>query len=193
VGIQADLTEWGSSRHIIDKIAEDQGRLDAVVNIAGGTKAHQWRPLETSPNEDIGDVFDFNLAYVFRICREAATLMMAHGRPGSIVNTASVNAGLSAPNHAFYGASKSALIALTRTMATEWGSKGIRANTVSPGPVMTARLRERMPEGGDIDLTRFTSTGDVANVMLFLISDLAAGISGRDIVVDRGLTAGFSA
>lgn len=191
IGIPADVTKLSSSSAIVDHVVRGQGRLDAVVNVVGGTKPHQWKPLETQQDEDLDDVLAFNLGYVFRICRDAASHMIKSGTCGAIVNTASVNATLSAPQHAFYGAAKSAVIALTRTMSAEWSPKGIRANTVSPGAVLSARVRERIPP--DMDISGFTLPEDVANVMLFLVSDLSAGVTGRDIVVDSGFSAGLSA
>jgi NAD(P)-dependent dehydrogenase (short-subunit alcohol dehydrogenase family) len=140
-----------------------------------------------------------NFAYVFYLCRDAARHWIATGRRGAIVNVGSVSAKDAAPWHGPYGAAKSALIALTRTMANEWHEFGIRANSVSPGAVMTERVIVKAAAMSDAaKASRDPSTKvivsdavEIANTITFLLSDLASGISGQNIAVDRSLSTKF--
>ncbi len=150
-------------------------------------------PLERTPTQQFRETLNLNLEYVFRICRDAAAWMIENKAKGSLVNVGSVSALTSAPWHGPYGAAKSGIAALTRTMAFEWKPYGIRANTVAPGAVMTERVRARIPpanveQSNDID---FTSVDQLANAIVFLLSDLASGISGQTLAVDSALSTKF--
>jgi NAD(P)-dependent dehydrogenase (short-subunit alcohol dehydrogenase family) len=192
-GVVADVTDPAQTDPLIAGIVQRHGRLDGVANVAGGTKEHEWMPLERTPTSQFRETLNLNLEYVFRVCRDAAASMIARKAPGSLVNVGSVSALTSAPWHGPYGAAKSGISALTRTMAFEWKEYGIRANTVSPGAVLTERVKARMPpanvESGDD--VKFTSVDQLANAIVFLLSDLASGISGQTLVVDSALSTKF--
>jgi NAD(P)-dependent dehydrogenase (short-subunit alcohol dehydrogenase family) len=120
--------------------------------------------------------------------------MIGAGHPGSIINFASIAALHSAPFHGPYGAAKRGVMAMTETMAIEWARYGIRVNVVAPGGVATPRASKY---GGGPNAERNNAMGDglrrmtppeVASAVLFLVSDLAAGVSGQTLVVDSGLS-----
>ena len=142
-------------------------------------------------------MINLNLEYVFRICRDAATFMIARGSQGSLVNVGSISMLSSAPFHGPYGAAKSGIAALTRTMSIEWKHHGIRANTVSPGAVATERVTSRPGWGSNTTTggatANLASVDELANAIVFLLSDLASGISGQNLVVDGALSANFCA
>jgi len=196
-GIVADLMDTSQSDPLIEAVLRQTGRLDGVANVAGGTRADEWMPLEQTSTESFRQTLNINLEYVFRICRDAAASMIKRNVPGAFVNVGSVSALTSAPFHGPYGAAKSGISALTRTMAFEWGKYGIRANTVSPGAVMTERVMSRVSTpaaggkpGGASDIVA-TTTDEMANAIVFLLSDLASGISGQTLVVDSALSTKF--
>ena len=192
--VVADLTDVAQSEAIVPGVIERFGRLDGVANVAGGTKEHEWMPLDQTPTEIFRETLALNFEYVFRICRDAAREMIRLKIPGALVNVGSVSALTAAPWHGPYGAGKSAISALTRTMANEWQEFGIRANTVSPGAVMTQRLRDReQDENVTSDDVIFTEADELAQAIVFLLSDLASGISGQTLVVDRALSTRFCA
>jgi NAD(P)-dependent dehydrogenase (short-subunit alcohol dehydrogenase family) len=144
------------------------------------------------------ETLNLNLEYVFRICRDAAAEMIRHDLPGAFVNVSSVSGLTSAPDHGPYGAGKAGMTALTRTMAYEWARYGIRANCVSPGAVLTERLRQRMSEAEMQAAMKAsdnvpTTPEELADAIVFLLSDLASGISGQNLVVDSGLSTRFCA
>lgn len=175
---------------LFDAVMEQLGRVDIVVNNAG--------VISTTPTIELSEaqfqhVLDVNLKGVLFGCQEGARRMGPAG--GSIINIASVAAHASAPATAAYSVSKSAVLALTRVMAVEWGPRNIRVNTVSPTGVdtkMGAALRARDPEGfarraRRVPLQRAAQVADIANAVLFFAGDGAAFVTGQDLLVDGGL------
>lgn len=196
MGIVADVMDIAQSEALVAQVVAKFGRIDGVANVAGGTTEGEWMPLEDTPTEQFKKTINLNFEYVFRVCRDAAKAMITAGHGGAIVNVGSVSALTSAPWHGPYGAGKSAISALTRTMAQEWHEVGIRANTVSPGGVLTDRVRAKKQvanvQGGMPD-EDFTTVDELANAITFLLSDLANGISGQTLVVDRAISTKFCA
>ncbi len=190
-GLVADLKVPAQSDPIIGCVVERFGRLDGVVNVAGGTREQEWMCLEDTSTEMFRETFLLNLEYTFRICRDTAAYMIKAGVHGVLVNVGSISALTSAPFHGPYGAAKSGIAALTRTMSVEWKPYGIRANTVSPGAVLTQRIRDRSSAdlANNLVLANFAKPDELAHTIVFLLSDLASGISGQNIVVDTGLSA----
>jgi 3-oxoacyl-[acyl-carrier protein] reductase len=133
-----------------------------------------------------------NFGYVFYLCRDLARHWIDNGQSGAIVNVSSISSLASAPWHGPYGAAKSAITALTRTMANEWHEFGIRANAVLPGAVLTQRVLDRAPAGNVASSgVNFAMPDELADTITFLLSDLAAGISGQALTVDRSLSTKF--
>jgi NAD(P)-dependent dehydrogenase (short-subunit alcohol dehydrogenase family) len=193
LGITADLRDRKQVDTIIPKVRAEIGHLDLVANVAGGTQRGQFGPLELTPDQVYDDTFALNLDYVFRVCRDAGRLMIESGKGGAIVNVASVSGLLAAPFHGPYGAAKSGVVALTQTMAIEWGRFGIRANVVAPGSVRTPRseatkapLDERARAWAP--LQRPVEKEDIASAILFLLSDAARSITGQLLNVDCGVS-----
>jgi 3-oxoacyl-[acyl-carrier protein] reductase len=200
-GMTADLMGQMACERVIPTVLERFGPIDGLANIAGGTRADEWLPLDETPADSFWKTIQLNFAYMFYLCRDAAREWIRTERAGAIVNIGSVSAKDAAPLHGPYGAGKSAIIALTRTMANEWQEFGIRANTVSPGAVMSERVVEKVAAMSDTAKARRESIGKVilsepqelANAIAFLLSDLASGISGQNLTVDRSLSTKFCA
>ncbi|WP_197289429.1 SDR family NAD(P)-dependent oxidoreductase [Saccharothrix sp. NRRL B-16348] len=187
-GVRADLTDEDECRRLVREAAEWGGRLDAVVNNAGvqpvqelpGMTAAQWRA-----------VVDVNLTSAFS-CTQAAAEVLPAG--GSVTHVASIEGTHPAAGHAHYSASKAALIMHARSAALEYGPRGIRVNTVSPGLVDRPGLADDWPEGVDrwtraAPLGRLGRPEDVGDACVFLASPMASWITGNDLVVDGGITA----
>lgn len=187
-----DLMDVAQCEKVVPTILETYGALDGIANVAGGTREDEWVPLDETPTDSFWQTMQLNFAYIFLICRDAAKAWIERDQRGSMVNVGSVSALASAPWHGPYGAGKAAISALTRTMANEWGEFGIRANTVSPGAVATERVMAKVRAanvlGGE---SNFTETEELGNTITFLLSDLANGISGQTLVVDRALSTKF--
>ncbi|WP_230532297.1 SDR family NAD(P)-dependent oxidoreductase [Microvirga roseola] len=172
----------------------DLGPLWGAVPCAGIARAS---PAELMPDDDWAAVIGVNLTGVFFTCRAAGRAMLSHGR-GAIVTIASITALGGQPGRANYAASKWGLIGLTKTLATEWGRRGVRVNAVAPNGVDTPMIRDGIPahflEGVMLDRTplgRLARPEEIAAAAAFLLSDDAAYVNGAVLAVDGGLTAGF--
>ncbi|GAA4686023.1 SDR family NAD(P)-dependent oxidoreductase [Frondihabitans cladoniiphilus] len=195
-GYQADLTDQAAVDATVDAIARDFGRIDILVNMAGGmiTPADRSKP-SVVPIEDIDRVFAVNLNTVVFMSQAVARVMKTTGG-GSIVSATGQSAittykqGLLAN----YGASKIAVLYFMRALAAELGPDGIRANCVSPGVTLTSRIASTAGDRGvgtqdEIDaipLRRFAQPDDIAKAVEFLASDMAGYISGQCLSVCGG-------
>jgi NAD(P)-dependent dehydrogenase (short-subunit alcohol dehydrogenase family) len=167
------------------------GRVDALVNNAGISFI---TPAEETTAEMFRRVLDVNLTAPFLLSRELGRAMLERGQ-GSIVNVASVAGLLGVSDRAAYNASKHGLIGLTRTLAAEWGGRGVRVNAVCPGWVKTEMDAADMGSGaytdadieGRIPMGRFASPDDIARAILYL-SDASASpfVNGITLSVDGG-------
>jgi NAD(P)-dependent dehydrogenase (short-subunit alcohol dehydrogenase family) len=170
---------------------EDTGRLDVVVNVAGGQGFTAY--VADTRTEGWDKVLALNLRSVFVGCRAA----MAHlPQGGSIVNVASIAGFTASPGLAAYGAAKAGVISLTRTLAVEAAPHGVRVNCLAPGWVRT-ELTRRMwsdPETSralvaQIPMGRWADVEELAGPLLLLASDAGSYITGTTLVVDGGLLA----
>ena len=171
-----------------EKIVEETGRIDVLVNNAGITRDGL---LVRMKEKDWDDVLDTNLKGAFN-CTKAVTKVMMKQRRGRIINMASVVGVTGNAGQANYSASKAGLIGLTKTVAKELASRGITVNAVAPGFVetdMTAALSEKARTAmlDMIPLGRPGTPDDVATVVEFLASDKAAYITGQVIHVSGGM------
>lgn len=179
-----------------DAVADLARRLpdvDVLVNNAGIVRN---APAEDTPDDDWRAVLSVNLDGVFWCCREFGRTMLARGR-GAIVSTASMSGLIS--NHpqpqAAYNASKAAVIHLTRSLAGEWASRGVRVNAVAPGYTATPLTRRGLetPEWRETwlketPLGRLAEPREIAPAVLYLASDAASFVTGHTLVVDGGYT-----
>lgn len=186
---QANVCDAVGCTELVDSTVSEFGALDILVNNAGITRDGL---LVRMSDEDWGAVIDTNLTGVFSMTRAAAKHMMK-ARTGSIVNVASVVGLVGNAGQANYSAAKAGVIGLTKSVAKELASRGVRVNAVAPGFIdtdMTAELSDAVREStlGFIAMKRFGSTADVAAAIAFLASDEAAYITGQTLAVDGGMT-----
>lgn len=188
VGYELDITDSDAVMTVFKKIPEDLGGLDILVNNAGLTRDNLL--LRMSP-DDWDLVMRVNLKGAYNCIRAAVRPMMSQ-RSGRIISIASVVGILGNAGQANYAASKAGLIALSKSVAKEFASRGITANAVAPGFIetpMTESLSEKVREDfmSMVLLKRFGTTADVANLVAFLASDEADYITGQTISVDGGM------
>ena len=167
------------------------GRLDALVNNAG---IQPVAPLVDLDADDVREILRVNVAGVVALTRAAARHIIARGDGGAIVNVASIEGLQPATGHSHYAASKAAVIMHARAAALELGPHRIRVNCVAPGLIERAGLAEAWPDGvhrwlAACPLDRLGTTEDVADAVLFLLSNAARWISGATLVVDGGMLA----
>jgi NAD(P)-dependent dehydrogenase (short-subunit alcohol dehydrogenase family) len=192
----ADLARPDDCAAVVASAVRAFGRLDVVLNNAGVGTMVVGGTVETIGLEHWDLAQDVNVRAIYLVSRAAVPHMRHAG--GAIVNIASVSAfrgSVERPSHA-YAASKGAVLALTRAMATSYGRDRIRVNAICPGTIrtrLTADIVERVEraskEGHGIPLGRVGEPEDIARCALFLASDDAAFISGTQIVVDGGAMA----
>ena len=187
-----DITREPEVRRFVEECASAAGRVDILVNNAG---INRKAPALEQTAESFGPVIEVNLIGTF-LCSQAVGRVMREQGRGSIINMASV-AGLVALGRGnnFYGASKAAVISLTRDLALEWAPYGIRVNAIAPGWFATDRVenylrtqagvRDRMETA--VPLGRLGTPEELVGPAIFLASDASSMVTGQVLVIDGGL------
>jgi 3-oxoacyl-[acyl-carrier protein] reductase len=192
-GITCDVSEEDGAVVLVDAATTSLGRVDVLINNAG--IARKVRFLDLEPDE-WDRMIAVNLRGMFLVARLVSRQMVADGGGGSIVNMASTNALGGEEEFAHYNASKGGVLQLTRSMAVELGSQGVRVNCLCPGFIDTPLNRGMADESqfrayaeGAIPLGRYGRADEVAAAYAFLASDEASFVHGAALVVDGGQTA----
>ena len=178
----SDAADFAQSHALVESVVADFGRLDILVNNAGITKDSLMLRMT---EEQWDSVIDTNLKSAFNFVH-AVTPVMARQRGGSIINMSSVVGVSGNAGQCNYSASKAGMIGLAKSIAKEMGPRGIRANCIAPGFIVTDMTNQLSQEVKDqwaaqIPLRRGGTPEDVANVAVFLGSDLSAYVSGQVI------------
>lgn len=190
--LPVDITEHHQVAQFADQLMEQSGGIDLLVNNAG---VNIPKPALDLTTEDWDTVFDTNLKGSFFLTTAMARHWIKNGTQGAIVNVASQAGIVGIEERAAYGTSKAGLIHLTKILALEWASAGLRVNAVAPTFVRTeltastlsrpdwaAELLSRIPIG------RFGEPEDIAGAVAFLLSDAASLITGHTLAIDGGYT-----
>jgi NAD(P)-dependent dehydrogenase (short-subunit alcohol dehydrogenase family) len=194
LAVAGDVSQEMDVKALVDRVRERFGRVDALVNNAGISLITS---AEDTPTEQWRRVLDVNLTGPFLLCQQFGRMMLG-AATGSIVNVASIAGLRGIADRAAYNASKHGLVGLTRTLAAEWGGRGVRVNAVCPGWVKTEMDHADQASGGytDADIVqqvpmgRFASPDDIAAAVAFLADPSLSGfINGVALPVDGGWTA----
>ena len=210
VHVSADLMDAEAPAVVVGRAVEEFGGLDVLVNNAGGPPPGVALPrfsFLASDDVDWHAVFEFNLFSMVRAVRAAIPAMLA-GAGGAIINVSSVSARQPGAMNAEYSAAKAAVNTLTKALSEEFAPQGIRVNSVSPGPVLTAwwteeggaadilaaqsgvdrelMLQQVAPETMALRTGRLADPREVADVIALLASPRSASTTGADFVVDGG-------
>ena len=192
--IVLDLRSQSSIAETLKHIAGRLGPIDLLVNNAAGNLR---KPALDVTWEEWDELMAINLRGAFFLSQHVARQCIAAGRPGAIVNIASVHGLLGAAERSVYGTSKGGLIQMTRMLAAEWAEHGIRVNAVAPGRLETASP-SRAARTGDpeyleamrarIPLKRLATAEEVAAAVCYLASPKANAITGHTLVLDGGMS-----
>jgi NAD(P)-dependent dehydrogenase (short-subunit alcohol dehydrogenase family) len=187
--VAADVRELEAIERVVSFTVEHHGRLDVLVNNAGGSPP---APAATASPRFSAAIVALNLLAPLNFAQRANAVMQDQAEGGVIVNIGSVSGLRPSPGTAAYGAAKAGLISLTATLAVEWAPK-VRVNCVSAGLVRTEEASLHYGDedavaavGATVPLGRMAEPGDIADVCLFLASPLARYVSGENVVVHGG-------
>ncbi len=188
-GYVSDASDYEQAHQVVDQIVEDFGKVDVLVNNAGITRD----TLLMRMDEQMWDlVIRVNLKSVFNFTK-AVQKYMLKARTGSIINMSSVVGVNGNAGQANYAASKAGILGFTKSVAKELGSRNVRCNAIAPGFIITD-MTDKLPENvkeewiKTIPLRRGGLPGDVANVTVFLASDLSSYMTGQTLQVCGGMS-----
>jgi NAD(P)-dependent dehydrogenase (short-subunit alcohol dehydrogenase family) len=187
-----DVTDRSSLERALEAVVSSFGKVDILVNCAGKTKRGSTLDFSES---DWNDILETNLTGTLRTCQVFGRHMLSKGY-GRIVNIASLSSFVALYEVAAYGASKAAVASLTRSLALEWGPKGVCVNAIAPGVFRTAlneRLLDDTARGREFltrtPMKRFGRVEELAGAAVFLASEAASFVNGEVLVVDGGFLA----
>jgi len=188
----SDVTDRASLLALRSRVVEEFGQIDVLVNCAGRTKRG---PTLDFNEQDWEAIIECNLTGTFRSCQVFGAPMLERGY-GRILNIASLSSFVAFQEVAAYGASKAAVSALTKSLAVEWGPRGVNVNAIAPG-VFKTDLNQALLEGTGrgqellmrTPLGRFGRVEELAGAAVFLLSEAASFVNGEILVVDGGFLA----
>lgn len=187
IGVGCDVTSEADVAAAVSTASEAYGSLDVMINNAGFTRDASMRNLTL---DDFKSVIDVHMTGAWLGTRAAAAVMREQ-KSGSIINVSSLSGKQGNPGQTNYSAAKAGIVGMTKAAAKEMGRHGVRVNAIQPGLIDTAMIRKMKPEVlesriTEIPLGRLGEPEDVANVALFLASDLSAYLTGVVIEIAGG-------
>ena len=190
--VTSDVADRTSLQRVLSETVAAFGKVDILVNSAGRTKR---APTVDFPEDDWNAIIDTNLTGTLRACQVFGKHMLER-ESGSIINIASLSTFVALHEVAAYSASKAAVGSLTKSLAVEWSSRGVRVNAIAPGVFRTAlnqKLLDETERGREFRLRtpmrRFGNVEELAGAAIFLASDAASFVTGEILTVDGGFLA----
>src|SRR4029453_7881893 len=193
--VAVDVRQEDQVKAVVERAVSEWGRLDIMVNNAGAS--FRAKPEDISVN-GWNTVVGINLTGAFLGCKWAGRQMMAQKTGGVIINISSIAGVYGSTMMSHYGASKSAVITLTRELGSAWGRQGVRVNCIAPGPVETEGYLEVLKQAGAdgkktyaaiaarVGMGRWGKVEEIAYPCIFLASDASSWMTGETIVIDGG-------
>ena len=193
-GIVCDVARPEDISRMVEEVIGEFGRIDVLLNVAG---VNRRKKVETVTEEDYDFILDINLKGAFLIAQAVGRQMIAQ-ESGAIINVDSLNTYAPLKGVAPYAMSKAGLVMMTRSLATEWGERGVRVNTIAPGFILTDLTRKLWSDPvmqewglGNTPLGRLGEVEDLVGAAVFLAADASAFMTGQVVRVDGGFTAGL--
>ena len=192
IGVAADVTVETDVDSLFESVLDRFGRVDVLINSAGINLRH---PIEAFPTDAFKQVVDVNLTGTWLCCRAAGRVMVEQGS-GSVINMGSALSAVGLAERTAYCSSKAGILGLTRTLALEWASAGVRCNALCPGPFLTEINRPLLQEPekvqavvGQTAMNRWAELHEIQGAAVFLASDASSYMTGSSLFVDGGWTA----
>lgn len=188
VALQADVADFTQAEKLVNETIEVFGKIDVLINNSGITKDQLMLRMNEA---DFDQVINVNLKGTWNMCKHI-TRHFLKNRSGSIINISSVVGLIGNPGQANYVASKAGIIGLTKSLAKEFGSRGVRVNAIAPGFIQT-EMTDALPDDvkaaylKQIPLNRLGDAKDIAQACLFLSSEYASYITGQVLSVNGGM------
>jgi NAD(P)-dependent dehydrogenase (short-subunit alcohol dehydrogenase family) len=207
-GIFCDITNPESVQKMVSDVVDTFGRIDILHNNAASKSnnlSHFFAPFEEYELSQWDQIIDINLGGMFLVAKHVGKFMVEQNNGGSIIQTSSIY-GIMGPDNriydgsfylehqintpAVYSASKSAVIGLTKYLATYWANKDIRVNTITPGGIESGQNEVfKQKFSNRVPLQRMGKPHEIAGAVLFLASDASSYVTGQNIIIDGGLSA----
>jgi 2-keto-3-deoxy-L-fuconate dehydrogenase len=195
--MEIDVADPSSCGDLVRNVLSQSGRIDVLVNNAG--VGHVGTILTTAP-EDLQRLWSINLMGAYHLCRETLPLMIAAGR-GSIINLGSIAGVMGMEDRFAYTVTKHAIVGMTRAMALDHGTTGVRINAICPGRTLTPFVEARLKEYSEPEkfekqlsaphaLKRMAQPAEIASMALYLASDASSFVTGAAMMIDGGYSAG---
>lgn len=192
LAVASDVTDRASLSSLRAQVMSEFGQIDVLVNCAGRTKRG---PTLDFSEQDWNEILECNLTGTFRSCQVFGAPMLERGY-GRIINIASLSSFVAFQEVAAYGASKAAVSSLTKSLAIEWGPRGVNVNAIAPG-VFKTDLNQALLEGTErgrelllrTPLRRFGNVEELVGAAVFLASEAASFVNGEVLAVDGGFLA----
>lgn len=192
IGIAGDVTDPAAVSALVSRVLDRFGGIDVWVNNAGMNIRH---PVEEFPIEEFDRILRVNLRGTWLCCRAVAPVMKARGK-GSVINVASVLGTIGLAERTAYCSSKFGVVGLTKTLALEWASSGVRCNALCPGPFLTEINEVLLSDPAKVEavigqtaLKRWADLREIQGPALFLAGDASSYMTGACLVVDGGWSA----
>lgn len=189
--VRLDVTQESAVRESFQKIISDHGRVDVLVNVAGGTT--HWHTIEEFPLKHWQETIDLNLTSTFLCCREVIGVMKRQ-KSGAIINTSSDLGFTGGLRRAAYSTAKAGIVGFSKCLALELAPFGVRVNVIAPGRAGTKRVRSRysdaewVAENEKIPLKRAADPEDIAEVVAFLANESNRHMTGQTVHINGGRT-----
>lgn len=193
--IVCDVVDTAAVGRLVETVLREFGRVDTLLNVAG---VNRRMPAERLKEEDYDFILDVNLKGPFLLSIAVGKAMLERGR-GNQINVVSLNNDRPLPGVMPYAVSKAGLGQMTRSLALEWGGRGVRVNAIAPGFILTDLTRKlwsqpKMQEWGraNTPLRRLGEVSDLVGTAIFLASEASAYLTGQVLYVDGGISCGLS-
>jgi NAD(P)-dependent dehydrogenase (short-subunit alcohol dehydrogenase family) len=192
VPLVADVSTDEGVAATLEQVGRTKGSLYGLANVAGGAAGTTWMRATRVTRADWRALFNQNLETMFFLSQAVAAHLRERKLPGSIVSVSSISGMNSAPFHLAYGAAKSTIVAVTRTLAVELALDNIRVNAIAPGTTLTPGASAYIDDNAERDrqaiaMGRRAHADEQAGAILFFLSDLSSYITGQTVLVDGGL------